>query len=83
MIPVTPLAGGTILINADIIEAIETDPDTVIVLANGRRMVVADDPATLVASIARARAAVLAAAQNITPRADAKVVPLRSVKGKP
>jgi hypothetical protein len=43
--------------------------------------VVADDPATLVASIGRARAAVLAAAQDITPRTDAKVVPLRSVKG--
>lgn len=83
MIPVTPLAGGTILINADIIEAIETDPNTVIVLANGRRLVVADDPQALVDSIARARAAVLAAAQNIAPRADAKVVPLRSVKGTP
>ena len=50
MIPVTPLAGGTILINADIIEAIETDPNTVIVLANGRRMIVTDDPA-LVTSV--------------------------------
>ena len=83
MIPVTPLAGETILINADIIESIETDSNTVIVLANGRRMVVADDPATLVAAVGRARAAVLAAAQNITPRTDAKVVPLRSVKGTP
>ena len=83
MIPVTPLAGGTILINADIIEAIETDPNTAIVLANGRRLIVADEPEALVASIGRARAAVLAAAQSITPRTDAKVLPLRSVKGTP
>ncbi len=81
MIPVAPIAGGTILLNADLIEAIESDPDTVIVLANGRRMVVTDDPHTLVQHISRARAAVLAAAQDIVPRGNAKVVPLRPAKG--
>lgn len=81
MIPVAPIAGGTILLNADLIEAIESDPDTVIVLANGRRMVVTDDPQTLVSHISRARAAVLAAAQDITPKGNATIVPLRPAKG--
>lgn len=81
MIPVAPIAGGTILLNADLIEAIESDPETVIVLANGRRMVVTDDPQTLVDHISRARAAVLAAAQDITPRGNATVVPFRPAKG--
>ncbi|MCP3977321.1 MAG: flagellar FlbD family protein [bacterium] len=81
MIPVAPIAGGTILLNADLIEAIESDPDTVIVLANGRRMVVTDDPQTLVHHISRARAAVLAAAQDVAPRGNATVVPLRPAKG--
>ena len=77
MIPVTPLAGGTVLINADLIEAIETDPNTVIILANGRRLVVSDDPTTLVDHISRSRANVLAALQGISSRQDAEVVPLR------
>ena len=77
MIPVTPLAGGTVLINADLIEAIETEPNTVIILANGRRLVVSDDPNTLVDHISRSRANVLAALQGISSRQDAKVVPLR------
>ena len=45
MIPVTPIAGRTVLLNANLIEAIEETPDTVITLAGGRRMVVVDVPA--------------------------------------
>lgn len=78
MIPVTPIAGGTMLLNADLIEAIEHDPNTVILLANGRRMVVTEDPETLVAHINRVRASLLAAIQDVTPRDEAKVVPFRS-----
>jgi flagellar protein FlbD len=68
MIPVTPIAGRTVLLNANLIEAIEETPDTVIVLAGGRRMVVVDVPDHLVARIERIRAAVLAAAHNRRPR---------------
>ena len=81
MIPVTPMAGGTMLLNADLIEAIECDPHTVILLANGRRMVVNEDPTTLVSHINRVRASLLAAVQDVSPREDAKVVPFRQKKG--
>ena len=81
MIPVTPLKGRPIMLNADLIESIESDPDTVITLANGRRMVVADRPNDLVQRIGLFRASILAAAEDIldTPKAD--VVPLRVEPG--
>ena len=73
MIPVTPIAGCTVLLNANLIEAIEETPDTVIVLAGGRRMVVVDVPDHLVARIERIRASVLAAAHNRRPRGRGKL----------
>lgn len=71
MIPVSPIAGQTVLLNANLIEAIEETPDTVIVLSGGRRMVVVDVPDHLVARIERIRASVLAAAHNRRPRGRA------------
>jgi flagellar protein FlbD len=73
MIPVTPLEGRTVLLNANLIEAIEETPDTVIILAGGRRMVVVDVPDHLVAKIERIRASVLAAAHNKRPRGRAQL----------
>ena len=73
MIPVTPIAGRTVLLNANLIEAIEETPDTVIVLSGGRRMVVVDVPDHLVARIERIRASVLAATHNRRPRGRAKL----------
>ena len=73
MIPVTPIAGRTVLLNANLIEAIEETPETVIVLAGGRRMVVVDVPAHLVARIERIRASVLASAHNRRPLGPAKL----------
>jgi len=71
MIPVTPIAGRTVLLNANLIEAIEQTPDTVIVLAGGRRMVVVDVPDHLVAKIEKIRASVLSAAHTKRPRGRA------------
>jgi len=73
MIPVTPIAGRTVLLNANLIEAIEETPDTVIVLSGGRRMVVVDVPDHLVARIERIRASVLAAAHDKRPRGRARL----------
>ncbi len=73
MIPVTPIAGRTVLLNANLMEAIEETPVTVIVLSGGRRMVVVDVPEHLVARIERIRASVLAAAHNRRPRGRAKL----------
>ncbi len=74
MIPVTPIAGRTILLDADAIAAIESNPETIIILADRRRMVVTDPAETLVARIERARAARLAKAQDLRPRSDANVI---------
>jgi flagellar protein FlbD len=76
MIPVTPIAGRTVLLNANLIEAIEETPDTVIVLAGGRRMVVVDVPDHLIARIERIRASVLAAAHDQRPRGRARLYAL-------
>lgn len=56
MVPVTAIEGVAILIHVDEIAAIESTPETVIVLADGRRMVAADSAETLVRRIARERA---------------------------
>jgi len=67
MIPVSPLKGRQVYLNADLIEAIESCPDTVLVLANGRRMVIADSPEVVVNRIGEFRAAVLAAVEAKVP----------------
>lgn len=78
MIPVTPLRGGwKILLNPDMIASIEAEPDTVIVLLNGRRMVVSDPYPQLIERIGLLRASVLAAAEDILEGPKAQVVALR------
>ena len=74
MIPVTPIAGRTILLDADTIAAIESNPETIIVLADRRRMGVTDRAETLVSRIGRVRAARLAKTQDLRPRHDADVI---------
>ena len=76
MIRVTPIAGRPILLNADLVEAIESTPETVIVLANGTRMVVIDSPAVLMDRLAHVRSARLAAAHALRTTVG-DVVPLR------
>jgi uncharacterized protein YlzI (FlbEa/FlbD family) len=55
MIPVTPTAGLTILLDVDTVAAIESTPETVIVFTDGRRMLVSDSADALVRRIARCR----------------------------
>ena len=78
MIPVTPLKGRPIMLNADLIESIESSPDTVITLANGRRLVVADRAQDLVERIQLFRASILAAAEDILDGPKADIVMLRA-----
>lgn len=40
MIEVTRLTGSTLVLNADLIEAVEAAPDTTVLLSNGRRYMV-------------------------------------------
>lgn len=81
MIPVAPLQGRTIMINADLIEAIETGRETVIVFISGRRMVVTDSATDVVERIAHLRASVLAAAEDIVERPAAPVLALAEIHG--
>jgi uncharacterized protein YlzI (FlbEa/FlbD family) len=74
MIPVTPIAGRTILLDADQIAAIESNPETIIVFADRRRMLVSDPAEALVSRIGRARAARLAKVQDLRPRRDADII---------
>lgn len=68
MIPVTAIEGVATFIDVDEISAIESTPETVIVLADGRRMLSADSADTLVRRIARERARRMA--RSIEPSRD-------------
>jgi flagellar protein FlbD len=48
MIDVTRLGGGGLVINVDLILSIEQTPDTMIVFANGEKLLVLETPAVLV-----------------------------------
>lgn len=73
MIPITPLEGLTVLLDVDLIEAIEPSPQPIIVLTNGRRLVVSDAPDSLLERIRRARASRLAAADPFEHRGSAVI----------
>ena len=76
MILVHRVKGGSVFLNADLIESIEATPDTVITLADGRHLLAADAPAELVHRISMFRASVLAAAEDIRNSPGAQVVAL-------
>ena len=73
MIPITPLEGLTVLLDVDLIEAIEPSSQPVIILTNGRRLVVSDAPDSLLERIRRARASRLAAADPFERKGSAVV----------
>jgi len=59
MIIVTRLNGSEIVVNADLIETVESTPDTIITLVDGTRYVVEERPTEIVERIKTYRAAVL------------------------
>ncbi|MCK8823545.1 flagellar FlbD family protein [Fuchsiella alkaliacetigena] len=48
LIEVTKLNGTPLVINAELIELVETTPDTVVSLTSGRKIVVQEDAASIV-----------------------------------
>jgi flagellar protein FlbD len=48
VIDVTRLGGGALVINVDLILSIEQTPDTMIVFANGEKLLVLETPAIIV-----------------------------------
>ncbi len=76
MIMVHRVKGGSIFLNSDLIESIEATPDTVVTLADGRRLLAADPPTELVHRISIFRASVLAAAEDMRRSSGASLVVL-------
>ena len=64
MILVHKLRGEPMLLNADLIESVESTPDTVITLVDGRHLVVGESVEDIAARVRDFRAAVLAAAES-------------------
>ncbi len=77
MVLVHRLKGEPVFVNADLVESIEACPDTVMVLVDGRTLVLSDDPADIVERICRFRASILVAADRLReagPTRDLAVV---------
>lgn len=77
MVLVHRLKGEPLFLNADLIESIEALPDTVVTLADGRRIMLSDTPEDVVDRIRRYRASVLAAADELRTNPAANVLPFR------
>lgn len=65
MILVHRLKGEPLFINSDLIETIEATPDTVVSLADGRKIVVSEAPDEVVDAARRYRASVIVATEEM------------------
>jgi flagellar protein FlbD len=65
MILLTRLNGAPFAINADLIERIETSPDTIVSLVDGRKYVVAESAQDVIDRVVGFRAAILVAADRM------------------
>lgn len=84
MIRLHRIRGEELYLNADLIESMEVTPDTMLTLIDGRKLVVADSPETVVDEIARFRARVLSAADDLrSPARPADVVHLVRTEPEP
>ena len=75
MILVHRLRGEPLFLNADLIECIESTPDTVVTLADGRKYVVGETPEEIVERTRQHRASVLVAAEEMR-RSTAGLAPV-------
>ncbi len=76
MVLVHRLKGEPLFLNADLIESIEALPDTVVTLADGRRIMLSDAPEEIVDRIRLFRASVLTAAEELRTNPAANVLQL-------
>ena len=74
MILVHRLRGEPMYLNSDLVEYIESTPDTVITLLDGRRIVVQDDADEVVDRVRTFRAAVLVAAEEFRRGGGAEIL---------
>jgi flagellar protein FlbD len=59
------LRGEPLFVNADLIETVESTPDTALVLVDGRRILVDEDARTVVERVVAFRASLLVAADDL------------------
>lgn len=59
MIELTRFGGGRFVLNTDLIEAVEANPDTVITMSNGRRYVVKETPQDIIDKVVEFKRRVL------------------------
>ncbi len=83
MIRLHRIRGEEMFLNADLIESMEVTPDTVLTLIDGRKMVIADDPNVVVDEIARFRARVLCAADEMRSGGGTAAEVVRLVRSEP
>lgn len=65
MILVHRLRGEPLFVNADLIETIESTPDTALVLVDGRRILVDEDATVVVERVIHFRASLLVSADQL------------------
>ena len=64
MILLHRLRGEELVLNADLIEAVEPTPDTVVTLIDGRKLVVLESPGEIIEKVRLFRASILRAADD-------------------
>jgi flagellar protein FlbD len=65
MISLTRLSGSVFVLNADLIERLDSTPDTVITLVDGKKYLVAESLPEVISLIRQFRATVIADAQHL------------------
>jgi flagellar protein FlbD len=66
MITLTRFSGSVFALNSDLIERVDSTPDTVITLVDGTKYVIAESVGEFIGLVRRYRADVLAEAQRLT-----------------
>jgi flagellar protein FlbD len=68
VIPVTRLDGSKFLVNADLIETIESTPDTVLTLTSQKKLVVRESPAQVLDELVAFRRRIFAIGPQLVDR---------------
>ena len=72
MIWVTRLNGSEIVVNADLIEVVESTPDTVVTLVDGKKYVVHESAQEVVDRVRAFRASIVHLVERAEPESDAR-----------
>ncbi len=83
MITVTRLNGGAFALNPDLIERVETTPDTVVTLVDGAKYVVSESVDEVILRIRESKASVIALSHNLEQQLTTGKAVLRVVPSEP